>query len=263
MNRSQKKIKIFALPFAGGSKYSYRVLHDFVPAPFEWETIELPGRGSRLHEPLLSDINEITEDAFNQIRNRLNEGEYLIYGHSMGTLLGYELTKRIMKAGLNKPVCLFFTGRGAPAVKERKKISAYEKQAFWQEIKKLGGLPEEILENEEMKDFFEPFLRSDFKAVEEYQYQPMENPLPVPLFVRTGSEDMAFGNDIMKWQKETQHKLSLKILPGDHFFIFRHPEYIITQIVEAYKKANEMNNRLISQKRFVPAKIKSRSAVVK
>lgn len=242
MRKQQKKVKIFAFPFAGGSKYSYRVLHDYVPADFEWETIELPGRGSRMSEPLLSDLKETAEDVFQQIKKKISEGgEYLIYGHSMGALLGYELTKKIVEAGLNKPLCLFLTGRGAPSVGKEKKISGYERDAFWKEIHDLGGLPKEILENEEMKDFFEPFLRCDFKAVEDYQYEGMEKPFPIPLFIRTGSDELIYGKDVMKWQKETEYPIDLKVLPGDHFFIFQHPEYIIMQIVEACKKARALH----------------------
>lgn len=235
MKAFQKKVKLFAFPFAGGSKYSYRVLHDYLPEHFEWETIELPGRGSRIHEPLLSDIRETVDDVFKHLQHQITDGEYMIYGHSMGTLLGYELTKKVVASGLPKPVCAFFTGRGAPCVKETKKISTYDKEAFWQEIKELGGLPEEILNNEEMKDFFEPFLRSDFKAVEDYCYQAMEEPLPVPLFIRTGSEEIILWHDVIKWQNETKYKLNLKVLPGNHFFIFRHPEYLIQQIIKAYE----------------------------
>lgn len=234
MNGKLQKVKVFAIPFAGGSKYSYRVLQNYLPSHFEWETLELPGRGSRMQEALQTDIMETAEDLFGQIRNRVNGEEYIIYGHSMGTLLGYELAKKIIDAGLSKPVCLFFTGRGAPSVKEEKKISDFERQSFWKEIKELGGLPEEILENEEMKDFFEPFLRADFKAVEEYKYQAMEKPFPVPLFIRTGSDEHLFWEDVIKWQKETIFKISFKRLPGDHFFFLKQPEILTMQIAESY-----------------------------
>ncbi|WP_224999252.1 thioesterase II family protein [Cesiribacter sp. SM1] len=245
MESVEKKVKIFAIPFAGGSKYSYRVLHDYVPSHFSWETIELPGRGARIHENLLMDINKTADDVFNQIRHRINGQDYIIYGHSMGTLLGYELTKRILQAGLNPPVSLFFTGRGAPGVREEIKISGFGREAFWKEIKDLGGLPEEILQNEEMKDFFEPFLRADFKAVEDYEYQPMEKPFPIPLFVRIGSDELVYWKDALKWQNETQYELNLKALPGDHFFIFQYPEYIIMQIVESYTIAKELNSKVL------------------
>src|SRR4028119_2413150 len=110
MYQNNKKVKIFALPFGGGSKYSYRALEKLVPGNFEWETIELPGRGTRTPEPLLTDLHAMAEDVFAQMRSRIGNTGYLLYGHSMGTRLAYELSKRIHYSGLTRPVCLFLTG---------------------------------------------------------------------------------------------------------------------------------------------------------
>lgn len=234
MNQTSNKIKIFALPFGGGSKYSYRALERLVPDNFEWETIELPGRGARMQEPLLTDIHAMVEDIFRQIRSRLHKMEYLVYGHSIGTLLAYELTKKITMAGLRRPLGLFLTGREAPSTKNELKIADCEKNAFWKNVQELGGLPEEILGNTELKDFFEPILRSDFKAIENYLYQPMDQPLPVPIFIRFGIEEGLSDADIYDWQKETLFMLDAQVVPGNHFFIFQHPEQIMLQIIAAF-----------------------------
>jgi surfactin synthase thioesterase subunit len=60
-------IRLFCIPFAGGNIYSYRQLcrhlhKDIVPQP-----VELPGRGKRLKEPLLTNIAEMTDDILQQI----------------------------------------------------------------------------------------------------------------------------------------------------------------------------------------------------
>lgn len=237
MNRTSNKVKIFALPFGGGGKYSYRALERFVPQHFEWETIELPGRGARMPEPLLTDIHAMAEDLFKQIQSRIYKVEYLIYGHSMGTLLAYELMKKILVSGLTRPACLFLTGGEAPSAKRDRKIAGYEKNAFWQEVEELGGLPKEMLSNIELKDFFEPILRCDFKAIEAYVYHQIEQPLPVPIFIRAGKEEGISRADIDGWQKETVFTLDSQILPGGHFFIFKHAEHLIMQINRAYSVA--------------------------
>jgi len=57
----------------------------------------------------------MVEDIFSQIMSQIQEGNYIVYGHSMGTLLTYELTKRIIKNKLKRPMCLFFIIRGESA----------------------------------------------------------------------------------------------------------------------------------------------------
>lgn len=246
MKDHQRKVKIFALPFAGGSKYCYRILQNFIPSQYEWETLELPGRGTRIQEPFMSDVQDTVDNILLQMQHRIHNVEYMIYGHSMGALLGYEVTKKIVSYGLNRPACLFLTGHGAPGIRESKKISGYKKEAFWLEVKKLGGLPQEILDNDELLDLFEPILRSDFKVLEEYKYQSIQHPLPVPLFVRIGDEENISREEAMGWQQETEYMLDLQVLPGNHFFIFKHPQYVVRQLMEAFTTARVMTFNKLS-----------------
>jgi surfactin synthase thioesterase subunit len=50
----------------------------------------------------------------------------------------------------------------------------------------------------------------------------------------------------MEWQCETEYMLDLQILPGDHFFIFKHPNCLIQQMMEAYTMARAMTFRKLS-----------------
>ena len=232
---NHKKTRIIALPFAGGNKYSYRTFEELIPNTYKWETIELPGRGSRIKEAPLTTINEQADDVFRQLKDNIEDSEYIIYGHSMGTLMGYELTKRLIQGGYKLPVCLFFTGRGAPSVEREKKISRYDKDAFWQELREMGGLPKDLLTHEELMDFFEPIIRADLRAVEDYQYQSMEKPFPIPIFVRTGDREPISEEKAQAWQAESSIPIQRRTMPGNHFFIFDHAPYIVKQLVEAHR----------------------------
>ena len=102
-------------------------------------------------------------------------------------------------------------------------------QDFIQEIKDLDGMPDEILNNEELLYYFEPILRSDFKISEEYIYEE-RTPFNIPFTVITGTEEDMEAEDIQLWQKETTHIVDFKRLPGKHFFIFEHAYRIIEVI---------------------------------
>lgn len=134
----------------------------------------------------------------------------------------------------NRLYACFFTGREVPAVEKEKKISHYDKTAFWQEIMGMRGLPKEVLENEELIDFFEPIIRADFQAVEDYEYRPMKKPFQIPICIRAGNkEDIPYEN-LTAWQMETLFPIDVQVLPGDHFFIFDHPRRIADQIVKVH-----------------------------
>ena len=228
-----KKIKIIALPFAGGNKYSYRELSNLVPNNYEWETLELPGRGARMMDGLFPDIRQLAEKIIDDLIKIAAGHEYIIYGHSMGTLLGYELTKMLIDRGEALPKLLFFTGKGGPSVVREKIVSNLPNKEFWEEVKDLGGVPEELLENDEILEFFGPIMRADFKAVEDYRYDSDDDLLPVPIFVRAGDQEGISYDQLHAWQAMTSYPLDSNTLPGNHFFIFKHPQHIMRQLIEA------------------------------
>lgn len=224
----KKTTNLFCLPFAGGNKYSYREFADKAPSFLNVITLEYPGRGTRMKDPLVSDINEFVNDIYRQISPLVKNGDYAIYGHSLGGLITYLLTLKLMENNHKLPVHLFITGTTGPSAISRteKKRHLLEKKEFFEEIRELNGMPEEILNNEELLHYFEPILRSDFKVSEDYIYQE-HVPLNIPVTVITGTEEDMELEDIQLWQKETNHVVDFKRMPGKHFFIFQHSFKII------------------------------------
>jgi surfactin synthase thioesterase subunit len=220
------KINLFLFPFAGGSIYSYTKYKEVAPPQLKLIPLELPGRGKRLNQPLLTSSDAMVEDLFNQIKPLLNE-PYAFYGHSMGTLLAYLVTKRIIREGLNPPVYLFMTGRFGPAAEDPDPPNhSLPKEAFRKKLKEMGGSPDELLADEALMDFFEPFLRADFQAIEEYRYEPTE-PFDIPILACIGKEERITHDLAMTWQKETTRPVEIRWFSGPHFFIFNHAPEIM------------------------------------
>jgi surfactin synthase thioesterase subunit len=229
-------INLIAIPFAGGSEYSYERFNRFLPPNISLRTVGFPGRGERLEENNKANIRLLALDVLDQIEVEIQSCEYIIYGHSMGALVGYELAKEILMRKYPAPSCLFFTGRAAPSIPEKHHISTYSNDAFWREVSSYGGIPEEVLATDELLEFFEPMLRSDFKAVELYEYRPMAEPLKIPIYAIAGTQETDISdNDLNAWQKETAFPIYHERMSGDHFFIFEHAQKLIQQIVSAHK----------------------------
>ena len=220
---------LFCIPYAGGNAWSYRALERFVSPGITLEGLELPGRGRRGLEPLCSSLEDLADDVLRQIQARAVPGRYAIYGHSMGALLAYLTAHRIRRAGLPPPESLFVSGSSAPAalpVRDRHRLPPTEFVAM---LRELGGCPPQILEDAEMLDFFEPILRSDFKAVETWQYRQAP-PLDLPMIVMAGDQDDTTVADASGWTTETTAPCRVIEFSGDHFFILRHWEAIGTTI---------------------------------
>src|SRR5580704_9150976 len=84
------KPQLFLLPFAGGDSYSFQFLRKYL-SPFEFIPLELPGRGRRLSEKLLVDFEAASDDFCQQVMKCVRPECFLLYGHSMGSLLALSI----------------------------------------------------------------------------------------------------------------------------------------------------------------------------
>lgn len=215
-----KKPQLFLLHFAGGNCYSYHfmlpLLEDFEVIP-----IELPGRGRRSGEPLLKDFDQAATDVLRQIERLLSSDRFLIYGHSLGAYLALRISGMLQERGC-PPSYLIVSGNAGPGCSDpTEDIHHLEKPEFFRELKRLGGLPEELLENSELMDYFEPILRADFEMAENCRLNS-EQVVAIPIYAMMGSEE-AKADEIVNWANYTQKGFQYEILEGDHFFIHKHP----------------------------------------
>jgi surfactin synthase thioesterase subunit len=199
-------MNLFFFPFAGASKYSFNQLTGLLADGIQAIPIELPGRGTRINEPLLKNIHEMAIDIYDKIRCQLGN-QYAFYGHSMGTVLAYLVTKMILADQLIPPKHLFLSGRGGPDSPNKGPIKhLLSKSDFIQELKIMGGIPDEAYEDDLLMEYIEPVLRSDLEAIESYQYQASP-PFNIPIMIMTGSEENITMEEVKTWEKETINKV--------------------------------------------------------
>lgn len=224
------KITLFCFPFAGGSSYSYQVFTPYIPDCVALVPLELPGRGRRIRENLLRTIDAMVDDLYQQVIGKLTD-QYAFYGHSMGTLLSFRLTQRLIEAGYAPPVHLFMTGRGGPSVERDNEVkrSQLPRPALIEKVRELDGSPDEVLNDDDLMNLFVPVLRADFEAIENYVHQPAAL-FSVPIDVIIGLEEKITPEEAWAWQYETDAPVAVHHLPGKHFFILKQAKEIMRLI---------------------------------
>ncbi len=215
-----KKPQLFLFHFAGGNCYSFRFLTPLLP-DYEVIALELPGRGKRMNEPLLDDFEEAAKDLYQQLMAHLTGPSFLIYGHSMGAYLTLRVANMLEQAGRH-PACIIVSGNAGPGVQAENRKLRYllDRAEFIEELKMLGGLPPQLLEHEELFNFFEPVLRADFKIVELNELEN-EPPVQAPIYALMGDEEEK-ASEIDNWRRYTTGYFQSAILEGNHFFIYPH-----------------------------------------
>lgn len=226
------KPQLFMLHFAGGNSDSFNFMNPYL-GEFKLETLELPGRGASSDEILIKDFSTAANYIYTQIKKRLTSRNFLIYGHSMGASLAFKVTGMLEEDSIT-PLCLIVSGNAGPKIKENKKRYLLEDKEFIAEVTKLGGLPLEFLESQELLDYFIPILKADFEISEENNLGS-ESIIKTPIYSIMGDVEKHV-EDIMNWSKYTTSSFDYEILTGNHFFIFNNTEKVCSVIKECYKK---------------------------
>lgn len=228
---TNSSIKLFCFPFAGGNSYSYNNFKPYLSNNIELIQMDVPGHGRRLREPLLNSIDEMANDILEHIKKHAH-APYAIFGHSMGSIIAYSVAKKAVKEKIPLPVHLFLSGRSSAVYNYNNEAPKHllPKKEFLDELYKLGGIPKEIIDDEELMNFFEPILRADIEAVE--KYKDSENtPFNIPLTVLVGKNDASTNIRELKWQENSLFPISVHEFDGGHFFINDHSEDI-TKLIQ-------------------------------
>lgn len=212
-------MRVIFLHHAGGEKYAWRKYKESLSTDIQQVYLELPGRGDRYGEPLLTDTDAIVDDLYKQIQPHLVE-PYIMVGKSMGALHTYMLLHRITQNQEALPIHVFLGSRKCPAsYHEHVNIGHLPADEFWEGVKSYGGLPTQLLENKELLDFFEPILRADFQSLENYQYKELPT-LPIPATIMVGKDDLIKLDELYSWKNIFTGEVDFHELIGGHFFMY-------------------------------------------
>jgi medium-chain acyl-[acyl-carrier-protein] hydrolase len=231
------KIKLFCFPYAGGSATIYNKWKNYVRADIEVVPVELSGRGRRIHETLYKGIPDAIDDVFNVIRDNAASAPYALVGHSMGAMISYHLAQKIRNSGMQQPLHIFFSGRGAPGIerKDKKKYSLMTRDEFVKEVIDLGGTSDEFFKHPELLELFLPLLRNDFRLSESENWEDEIVPLDNDITVFLGKDEDLTDEQCTAWKRHTKKICNTHYFNGGHFFIHDETERIAAIINSTLK----------------------------
>nr|WP_090889481.1 thioesterase domain-containing protein [Evansella caseinilytica] len=223
------KIKMFCLPYGGGSASVYLKWTKLTKS-LEIIPVELAGRGSRIQDPQYTHIDEAVEDVCGYIMKHSDDSRFVIFGHSLGSLIAYELYFAL-KAQFAKPLMLFLSGKNPPDVLSRRLRHKLSDEELKRELHALGGLSEEVLLYPEILELFLPVIRNDFKIVEQYVMSSEHGQVDCPLVIFNGRQDRLTSlNKMERWHQFTTSKCEIHHYDGHHFFLFEQQYNIMKQV---------------------------------
>jgi medium-chain acyl-[acyl-carrier-protein] hydrolase len=212
--------RLLCLPYAGGSPSVFARWPAALPPDVVVQSVLLPGREALVLAAPVTTVERYVEE-LELVLGRVGQDlPLVVFGHSLGALVGYELTWRRWRAGRPLPKQLVLSGHGAAWIPSRRPPVAHlPAPEFLAAIAELGGIPAELLSDQELMALLLPGLRADVRMSEEY-LPPLRAALPVPILALTGDLDPdVTPDDTAAWAAATSAGFELRVLPGGHFFL--------------------------------------------
>ena len=213
------RIILYCLPYAGGDVSIFSNWRSRLPSFVEVCPIKLPGRGARIGEPAGTSILWLAAEIAEAIKYSSTK-PHALFGHSMGALLAFEITRAMRNNGGPMPLHLFASGCAAPHIRRNPRITHHLPDAeLVSEVQRLNGTPPEFFDHPDLVSLLLPMLRADFRVCETYAYRPQEL-LDVDITVLGGDRDPEVTTfQLNAWRELTTGRVSTELIPGDHFFL--------------------------------------------
>lgn len=192
------RLRLFCFPYAGGGASIFHAWADQLPSDIETIGIRMPGLESRIMEPAIETISMVVEMLFSEIRSRIDKS-FVFFGHSLGSIISFELTRKLRERYRLQPIHMFVAGIGAPQILNwNSPIYDFPETDFLEKLqRRYGGIPEEILQNPDILQLVLPSLRASIKMYECYKYVESD-PLDCDITAFGGYQDKTAGGEDWK-----------------------------------------------------------------
>ncbi|GAA2460561.1 alpha/beta fold hydrolase [Streptomyces macrosporus] len=216
----QEPVRLFCLPYAGCSARIYEPWKDKLADSIAVRPVELPGRGARCTEKPVSELPALLDDLTRAIAPETGS-DYVVFGHSFGAVIAYELVKHLEAGSLPGPRALVVSGCRAPhQATPARAIHDRTDAEFREGLRRVGGTPKELLENDELMELYLPVIRADYRILDLYRPLGDRPEVDCDIIALYGSEDPdADESDVRRWGAYTKGSFTVHEVTGNHFFL--------------------------------------------
>lgn len=233
--RDWPHVRLFCFPHAGGSAAAYASWPNTLPDTIEVVAVQPPGRASRLGQPLPVDLDAMASAIADGIQQQ-SDVPFAFFGHSFGSLIAYEVARKLEDRGLPGPLMLIASAHSAPhlhAPSPSSWLHELTEEEFVARSLAHGYIPQEAAGNTELLAVLSPVLRADLRLEEIYTTQTARAFKTCTVLAFGGSEDgtvdmasLAAWSTLSSTTGQQPEFASMRLFSGGHFYVDTNSEVL-------------------------------------
>jgi medium-chain acyl-[acyl-carrier-protein] hydrolase len=212
-------VRLVCFAHAGGGASSFNGWRRALPGWIELVRVQLPGREDRRDEPAHMRVDELIAELFPDVQALL-DAPLVLYGHSVGSLIAFELIRELRRRGYPPPLAFLLSSRRAPhrALRDEHLLHSLPDDVLVGRVRELGGVLPGMLDDAKWRDHFLPRIRADLCLSDTYVYRDGPR-IDCPVHTFIGAHDnLVVREDWEAWAEHASGVFTRRVLPGGHFF---------------------------------------------
>jgi surfactin synthase thioesterase subunit len=223
-------VRLVCLPHAGGSAGFFFPLSRMLAPAVEVLAVQYPGRQDRRNEPVVRSMHVLADLVCEALADVPGLGRPVLFGHSMGASLAFEVARRMEAAGGPAPRLLIASARRAPSVPTLTAVHKLDDAGIVAELKRLSGTAGALFADPEMLRAALPAVRGDYAAIETYTSAPEAAVrCPVEVF-HADADPMTDRDQALAWRGHTAAGFALREFSGGHFYLETWPREVVAAV---------------------------------
>ena len=222
-------VDLICIPGAGAGASRFKAWQAHLPAYCRVHVAQLPGRENRIDEAAINDLTTVVDHLAGAVLQIPRRRPILLFGHSMGAVLAYELTKRLCDHQC-APARLFMSATTPPSGQaDRAPVESQELERLL-----LAFDPEnkQVIDNPDLFESLEPVLRADFQLLRRHSVSATDDPPDVLTHLLCGRSDPVVPEAaVARWAAHLGCEIRHRTVDGGHQFPFNESLEAVTQLI--------------------------------
>lgn len=230
---NNEDIALICFPHAGGTASFFAKWGNYFKGNAAILPVQYPMREKRIRDVMPNSVIELAKQFVDENIELLKNRKFAFFGHCSGSIVAYEACKYAEEKYNVKPLVLIASACMSPKNFNVPILSDLDEKSLIQKIKDYGYIPDELLNNEMMFQYFLPIVRKDFHIQEQYKCTN-EVKIDSKIVTMYGIEDSNI-NDIEKikdWERYTSKDYVFTSFKGNHFYLENDLDLVSKEIIK-------------------------------